>query len=214
MIFDATRDRAVIDRLIEALGVHLPDVDVPDVEVEPARRERLAAFAALTAKWNETTNLIGAKTPEAVAEVLFADALLLMDERVLPNGARFVDVGAGAGAPALPLLLLRDDLHATLVEPRRLRVAFLRTAAATLGLEERVTLVEAKLGSATLETPFDAAMSRATFPPDKWLQKGRALSDRVIVLAGAAGLPPGEWAHVVEYALPFGGAPRTLGVTG
>ena len=127
MIFDATRDRAVIDRLIEALGVHLPDV-----EVEPARRERLAAFAALTAKWNETTNLIGAKTPEAVAEVLFADALLLMDERVLPSGARFVDVGAGAGAPALPLLLLRDDLHATLVEPRRLRVAFLRTAAATL----------------------------------------------------------------------------------
>jgi len=203
VIFDLDRDAGVIDRLIEAMGAEVPD----------ARRARLADFAHLTATWNERSNLIGAKTPEGVAEVLFADALILMDEAVMPAGARFVDVGAGGGAPALPLLLLRDNLRATLVEPRRLRVEFLHAATAELGLEDRVTIVESSLGSATLETPFDAAMSRATFPPEKWLKKGRALSERVIVLAGRAGLPPGDFAHAVDYALPFGGAARTLGVS-
>ena len=39
-----------------------------------------------------------------------------------------IDVGSGAGAPALPFALLRPDVSLTLVEPLRKRIAFLRTA--------------------------------------------------------------------------------------
>ena len=44
---------------------------------------------------------------------------------VVPQGARVVDVGSGAGLPGIPLGLARPDLTLTLVEPMARRVEFL-----------------------------------------------------------------------------------------
>jgi 16S rRNA (guanine527-N7)-methyltransferase len=44
---------------------------------------------------------------------------------VVPQGARVVDVGSGAGLPGIPLGLARRDLTLTLVEPMARRVEFL-----------------------------------------------------------------------------------------
>ncbi len=44
-----------------------------------------------------------------------------------------VDVGSGNGSPGLVLALLRDDVEATLLEPRARRWAFLREAARAAG---------------------------------------------------------------------------------
>jgi 16S rRNA (guanine527-N7)-methyltransferase len=43
----------------------------------------------------------------------------------VPEGARVVDVGSGAGLPGIPLGLARPDLGLTLVEPMARRVEFL-----------------------------------------------------------------------------------------
>ena len=43
----------------------------------------------------------------------------------VPEGARVVDVGSGAGLPGIPLGLARPDLRVTLVEPMARRVEFL-----------------------------------------------------------------------------------------
>lgn len=176
----------------------------------------LAAFAELVAFWNTRTNLTGAKTASALVDVLLADAFVLADHTYVPRDARVVDVGAGAGAPALPLAILRPDVHVTLVEPRRLRVAFMRTAIGELGLDGRVSLEERKLGGPPLAgVPFDVAFSRATFEPATWLERGLPLAPRVLVLTGADPLPsaPAGVKLVAsrQYALPGSGATRHIG---
>lgn len=50
----------------------------------------------------------------------------------VPQGARVVDVGSGAGLPGIPLGLARPDLGMTLVEPMARRVEFLEQAVAEL----------------------------------------------------------------------------------
>ena len=90
-------------------------------------------------------DLTAARTPEALVEVMLADAFMLATPGTIAPSLRVLDVGSGAGAPALPLLILRSDLTAVLVEPLRKRVAFLRTALGTLGLVDRVSVREQKL---------------------------------------------------------------------
>jgi 16S rRNA (guanine527-N7)-methyltransferase len=51
----------------------------------------------------------------------------------VPEDARVVDVGSGAGLPGIPLGLARPDLAMTLVEPMARRVEFLEEAVAALG---------------------------------------------------------------------------------
>lgn len=174
--------------------------------------ERWARYRELVKTWNARLNLTGARDDRALADVLFADAAVLADEALMPPGTHFVDIGAGAGAPSIPLLLLRRDLTATLVEPLRKRVAFLRTVIGTLDLVGRCTLLERKLDGPPVEgAPFDLALSRATFAPDEWLERARAVSARAIVMVAAGPLPQGA---LVErrYTLPHSEAPRALGL--
>lgn len=53
---------------------------------------------------------------------------------LLPDGARVVDVGSGAGLPGIPLALARPDLRIVLVEPLARRVEWLREVIADLEL--------------------------------------------------------------------------------
>lgn len=185
-----------------------------DLEVELREAEGLLAYGALVAQWSRRLNLTGAKDERSLVEVLFADALILMDR--LPPSASIVDVGAGAGAPAIPLLQLRPDSRAVLIEPRRKRVAFLRTAIGSLGLVGRAEVREERLEDARpAGAPFDVAISRATFEPSEWLTRARGLAARVVVLATAALPAPGPGQILEEehrYALPSTDSARILGI--
>jgi 16S rRNA (guanine527-N7)-methyltransferase len=206
--FVAARDAGTIDALASALGR----------PIGVAARAALADFAELVARWNARIDLTAARTPEQLCEVLFADALVLADHALIPDGARVLDVGSGAGAPSLPLALLRPDVSLVLVEPLHKRVAFLRTAVGTLpGLAGRVTVREARLEPsrpAVAGAPFDVALARATFAPASWLPLGLSLASRTLVLtaAEAAPTPPAGTAcvHAIRYALPRTDAPRTI----
>lgn len=192
--------------LAEALGRPLP----------PERAAWLSRFAEQVALWNKKMNLTAARKPTALVEVFFADALVLADEEVVPRGARVLDVGSGAGAPAIPLALLRQDLSFTLVEPLHKRVAFMRNALGVLGLAARVAVVERKLflGDEPVEgAPVSLAMSRATLAPADWLAVGLEHAPTVLVLTAAQEAPVAVGAtarHSVSYSLPSTGAARTI----
>jgi 16S rRNA (guanine527-N7)-methyltransferase len=53
---------------------------------------------------------------------------------LVPDGARVVDVGSGAGLPGIPLALARPDLSVVLVEALARRVDWLREVVEDLGL--------------------------------------------------------------------------------
>jgi 16S rRNA (guanine527-N7)-methyltransferase len=56
----------------------------------------------------------------------------------LPEGARVVDLGSGAGLPGVPLIIARPDLQVTLLEPMARRVAWLTEVVDTLALSASV----------------------------------------------------------------------------
>lgn len=177
-------------------------------------REALLAFTALVRQWSRKTDLVRVRGPEALAELLFLDALQLA--AAIPEGLSVLDVGAGAGAPGVPLALLRPDLKPTLLEPRRRRVTFIRLAAGSLDLGERLRVREDRLEAppAPELRGFGLAYSRATFAPAEWLERGRALAPRVTLLLAREDPPdpaPGEVvASVRRYAVPSTGAPRRI----
>jgi 16S rRNA (guanine527-N7)-methyltransferase len=209
--FAQQSDRGLLLELTRAL----------DAELDDERTQQLVRYVELVVTWNRKLDLTAARGARAQLEVLLADALVLANQAIVPLGKRILDVGSGAGAPALPLLLARPDLHATLVEPLRKRVAFLRTVIGThtLSLVERVRVVEAKLNerAPTLPgatQPHDIAISRATFAPDVWVQAALQLAPLGIVML-ASHEPPAapdgcKLVHTHAYALPWSAAPRCL----
>jgi 16S rRNA (guanine527-N7)-methyltransferase len=207
--FELSRDIARIATLARALGSELPAASI----------ERLGRYVELVARWNQKLDLTAAREAGAQVEILLADALVLAREEITPHAARCVDVGSGAGAPALPLLLLREDLDALLVEPLRKRVAFLRTVLGTLGLVTRCRVTEAKLDPESPElpgAPFALALSRATFAPELWLQAGSKLASRTLVLLATQAPPAApegkQLRNVVHYRLPSSGAERSIAI--
>lgn len=175
-----------------------------------------AAYFDVVKAWDARTDLTSARTDSELAEILFLDAALLLGEAWAPPSARLVDVGAGVGAPTIPVLLSDESLHGTLVEPRRIRTAFLRTAAGALGIGGRATMLEQKVdpGAPSVEgMPFDIALSRATFSPEQWLPIGAQLADEIWVLTAGKEVPLPEAFRLVrrlDYEVPSSRAPRTI----
>ena len=157
---------------------------------EPA----IVAWLSLLVTWNARMDLTAARSLPQLVDLMLADAIVLA--AVLPPGARTVDVGSGAGAPGLPLAILRPDLKMTLCEPLQKRTAFLRTVLGTLRRDD-VALVVGK-GEALPAASFDVALSRATLAPPAWLALGVSL-----VVAG------GE----VDVLLARDGEPQAAGAT-
>lgn len=175
-----------------------------------------AAYFDVAQAWDSRTDLTSAKTDTELAEILFLDAVQVIGAQWTKISASLVDIGAGVGAPTIPILLADRTLRATLVEPRRIRKAFLMTAAGTLGLAGRATMLEQKVDPAHPEVagaPFDIALSRATFSPEDWLQIGAQLANEVWVLtAGTAVVAPDQLQLLrrLDYEVPSSGAPRSI----
>lgn len=174
------------------------------------------AYFEVAQSWDARTDLTSARTETELAEILFLDAAQLVSAAWAENSASLVDIGAGVGAPTIPILLADGSLRATLVEPRRIRTAFLRTAAGALGLAGRATTLEQKVDPAkpVVEgAPFSVALSRATFAPEDWLRIGAQLADEVWVLTAGAEVeaPAGlNLARRLDYEVPSSGAPRSI----
>lgn len=62
---------------------------------------------------------------------------------LIPQGARVIDVGSGAGLPGIVLAIARRDLSVVLIEPLARRAAFLSEAVSALALDE-VAVVRAR----------------------------------------------------------------------
>lgn len=173
----------------------------------------LLAFVRLVETWNAKIDLTAARAHEALADVMIADALVMADPSFVASGAHLLDVGSGAGGPAIPLAIVRPDLSVTMLEPLGKRVAFLRTAVGTLGLAPRVRALDGRIELAHPRAPVaaDVASARATFAPAEWRTAGLAIAPSVIVLTTPEEAPELPAATLRrDYAWPGSGARRVL----
>jgi 16S rRNA (guanine527-N7)-methyltransferase len=89
-------------------------------------------YAALLAGSGVDRGLLGPREADRLWERHLLNSAVLGE--LVPEGARVLDVGSGAGLPGIPLALARPDLAVVLLEPMARRVIWLREVLAVLGL--------------------------------------------------------------------------------
>jgi 16S rRNA (guanine527-N7)-methyltransferase len=116
---------AALARDAERIGVHL----------DPRTIERCARYAALLIERNTTTNLTAITAPRDIATKHFLDSLTALAVRRWTGRETMVDIGSGAGFPALALRLALPELRVTLVESMGKKARFLEEVTGTLGMD-------------------------------------------------------------------------------
>jgi len=117
---------------------------------------KLEHFASLLHEWNQSHNLTGAKTIEAIY-VNIVDSLYPLTFIKIPS--TLLDVGTGAGFPGLVLAIALPDTNVVLAEPLKKRVSFLKYASIDLKLSN--VTVEAKRVENIAHESFGLISSRA-----------------------------------------------------
>jgi len=85
-------------------------------------------------KWNQRINLVGVSSIDRVIDELLIDSL--MAREFLPEKGSLLDIGSGAGFPAIPLKVAKQGMIFHLVEARRKRAAFLKQVIRKMGLKD------------------------------------------------------------------------------
>jgi len=142
--------------------------------------EQLSSFQKyqnLLLDWNQKTNLISKADESRIVERHFLESLAVLPAIKIKQNAAIIDVGSGAGFPALPISLLRSDLKIILVESKRLKTLFLKDAITCLKLG-KVTVLNERCenlsDNSDYHNCFDYAFSRAVGKLDVvygWVQK-------------------------------------------
>ena len=101
--------------------------------------ERLADYYELVEAHNPILHLVAPCSPEEFATRHILESLSLLEH--LKDGARFADIGPGAGLPSIPCLIARDDLSAVLIESKEKKSHFLRVAVAGCDLASRAEII-------------------------------------------------------------------------
>lgn len=144
--------------------------DIAGRSVSRETLEKLQTYAALLKEENSRQNLIAASTVDLLWERHILDSAQLV--RFEPHvGARWADVGSGAGLPGIVIACLVGG-PVTLIEPRRLRAEFLHKLCETLRINASVVMgkVERAVGA------YDTITARAVSGMDKLFEISAHLS--------------------------------------
>ena len=132
---------------------------IPGV-TEP-QAEKLCRYYEMLMDWNSRMNLTAITGEDEVLKKHFADSLLPLE--LIPEGAKLIDVGTGAGFPGLPIAIARPDVKVTLLDSLNKRIGFLREVCKELDINADCIHDRAEDGgrNPALREKFDIAVSRA-----------------------------------------------------
>ncbi len=108
------------------------------VKLDETSLERFEIYAKLLLEWNEKINLTAITEPEGIVIKHFVDSLTIFYERDIPEGAKVIDVGTGAGFPGLAMLIARPDLTMTLMDSTNKRLTVISDILEKTGLTANI----------------------------------------------------------------------------
>jgi 16S rRNA (guanine527-N7)-methyltransferase len=121
---EASHFSAALASALNEYGIH---------ELSEAQRAQLARHYAMMRAWNQRINLTRIIEPEEAARLHYADSLF--GGRFVGAAQTLLDIGSGAGFPAIPLAVLHPDITVTALEANQKKSLFLAEAADAVGLK-------------------------------------------------------------------------------
>jgi 16S rRNA (guanine527-N7)-methyltransferase len=155
---DPSRMEGQLEALAPRLGLNLTATE----------REKLLAYMALIQRWTKVYNLTAVRNTGEMFTHHLLDCLAVVIPMRQGTGAvglgalRLLDVGSGAGLPGVILAMLNPAWQVTCVDAVAKKAAFIRQAAAELGLPNLEGVHGRVEGADTFRKPqFDLVTSRA-----------------------------------------------------
>lgn len=114
---------------------------------------------------NEYMNLTAIKEPEEIILKHYVDSLTVIP--FIPQNAKLIDIGSGAGFPAFPIAIARPDVNVTSLDSTRKKLNYIENTAVKLNLYN----IDICIGRAEeisklphMRESFDVAVARAVAP--------------------------------------------------
>ena len=137
-----------------------------NITVSDSQLAQFIRYYELLLEWNEKINLTAITEPADVAVKHFADSLLAL--KMLPDdnwqNKKMIDIGTGAGFPAIPLKIMKQSLDVILFDSLQKRLNFLDTVCQELALANIRTVhgrAEDSGQDKTMREQYDIACARA-----------------------------------------------------
>ncbi len=133
------------------------------IKIEEATAQGFETLSDMLTEFNSHTNVTALKTREDIAVKHFADSLAVLSYDLIPNGAKVIDIGCGAGFPGLPIKMLRPDIKITFVDSTAKKLRFTSSVAERFGMENVEICPERaeELVAKGKREKYDVAVSRA-----------------------------------------------------
>lgn len=187
------------------------------IEASETQRQQLLDFLALLTKWNAVYNLTSVREPSDMLAVHVLDSLSILPLIDPVHGRCVLDVGSGAGLPAIPLAIIGPGLTLHSIDAVAKKIGFQLQVKTSLRLANLYPR-HARIESATLDAVPHTIVSRAFADIASMLQAVEHLADeRTLVIAMKGRKPIGEiaslpprWAvdFIRNIDVPFLGAER------
>ena len=112
-----------------------------ELSLDDLTLQKLEQFSDILLNWNRKIHLVSRpdSNPDRISRQI-VNSLLPLTHFEIEKGVRILDVGTGAGFPALPLKIVRPDLSFVLTESTRKKWLYLQKAISELKLENILAL--------------------------------------------------------------------------
>ncbi|MCL2048287.1 MAG: 16S rRNA (guanine(527)-N(7))-methyltransferase RsmG [Defluviitaleaceae bacterium] len=168
--------------------------------ISQAQYDMLEAYKNRVLEVNKHMNLTAITSDEDFAVKHIIDSLTLLP--FVPDGARCIDIGTGAGFPGVVLRIMKD-IRLTLLDSLRKRIVFLREATDMLGLTD-IDCVHSR--AEQHKNTYQIATARAVASLDKLVGYALPLLEKDGVFLAMKGRDVGAEIEMAEGALrKYGG---------
>ena len=133
-----------------------------NIVLTDAMQEKLNCYCKFLREENEKYNLTAITDEQEIWVKHFADSIL--GSVAIPSSATVCDVGSGAGFPALPLAIAREDISVTLVDSLEKRINFTKTLCQQLNVRSEFFHERAEDFAKGHSEQYDVATARAVAP--------------------------------------------------
>jgi len=129
--------------------------------------EKFYSFADYLFEENQKMDLTAIKEKEDILRKHFTDSLTPVELGLIPDNAKCIDIGCGAGFPSLPIALARADVDMTCLDSLNKRIEFIKRYIEKDNIKN-VTPISARAEEMSVKPEyreqFDIVLSRAVAP--------------------------------------------------